>query len=97
MTRTETYILILGFSGQALFFMRCFVQWLYSEKHKRSMIPVAFWYFSIAGSSLLLIYALIRRDIVFIVGQATGFTIYTRNLVLIAREKRQQMAKANEG
>lgn len=97
MTRTETYILILGFSGQALFFMRFFVQWLYSEKHKRSMIPVAFWYFSIAGSSLLLIYALIRRDIVFIVGQATGFTIYTRNLVLIAREKRQQMAKANEG
>jgi len=97
MTRTETYILILGFSGQALFFMRFFVQWLYSEKHKRSIIPVAFWYFSIAGSSLLLIYALIRRDIVFIVGQATGFTIYTRNLVLIAREKRQQMANANEG
>jgi lipid-A-disaccharide synthase-like uncharacterized protein len=97
MTRTETYILILGFSGQALFFMRFFVQWLYSEKHKRSMIPVAFWYFSIAGSSLLLIYALIRRDIVFIVGQATGFTIYTRNLVLIAREKRQQTAKPNEG
>lgn len=96
MSRTETYILILGFSGQALFFMRFFVQWLYSEKHKRSMIPLAFWYFSIAGSSLLLIYALIRRDIVFTVGQATGFTIYTRNLILIAREKREKPSVIDE-
>lgn len=92
MSRSELFILILGFSGQALFFMRFFVQWLYSEKHRRSMFPVSFWYFSIAGSSLLLIYALIRRDIVFIVGQATGFTIYTRNLVLIARERRAKLA-----
>jgi len=96
MTRTETSILVLGFFGQALFFMRFFVQWLYSEKHKRSMIPVAFWYFSIAGSSVLLTYALIRRDIVFIVGQATGFTIYTRNLILIAREKREKLSECSE-
>jgi len=90
MSTTEILILVLGFAGQTLFFMRFFVQWLYSEKHKRSMIPTAFWYFSIGGSSLLLIYAIIRQDIVFIVGQSTGFIIYTRNLVLIARERREK-------
>jgi lipid-A-disaccharide synthase-like uncharacterized protein len=92
MSKTEVFILILGFAGQTLFFMRFFVQWLYSEKHRRSLIPTAFWYFSIAGSSLLLIYAIIRRDIVFIVGQSTGFVIYTRNLYLIARERREKQA-----
>jgi lipid-A-disaccharide synthase-like uncharacterized protein len=90
MAKSEVLILVVGFSGQALFFMRFFVQWLYSEKHGRSVIPTAFWYFSIGGSSLLLIYAIIRRDIVFIVGQSTGFFIYTRNLMLIARERREK-------
>ncbi|AMV73499.1 lipid-A-disaccharide synthase N-terminal domain-containing protein [Desulfuromonas carbonis] len=93
MAKTEIAILVLGFAGQSLFFMRFFVQWLYSEKHRRSMIPTAFWYFSIGGSSLLLIYAIIRKDIVFIVGQATGFFIYTRNIYLIAREKREREAE----
>jgi len=92
MAKSEIAILVLGFAGQSLFFMRFFVQWLYSEKHRRSMIPTAFWYFSIGGSSLLLIYAIIRKDIVFIVGQATGFFIYTRNIYLIAREKREREA-----
>jgi len=90
MSKAEILILILGFTGQTMFFMRFFVQWLYSEKHKRSLIPTAFWYFSIGGSSLLLIYAIIRQDIVFIVGQSTGFIIYTRNLVLISRERREK-------
>lgn len=96
MDRTEKLILVLGFAGQALFFMRFFVQWLYSEKHRRSVFPVSFWYFSIAGSTLLLAYALIRKDIVFIVGQATGFLIYTRNLLLIARERREKLAMIDE-
>lgn len=90
MSKTEIAILVVGFTGQAMFFMRFFVQWLYSEKHRRSLIPVAFWYFSLGGSSLLLIYALIRRDIVFIVGQSTGFIIYSRNLFLIHRERRER-------
>ncbi len=90
MAKSEIAILVLGFAGQSLFFMRFFVQWLYSEKHRRSMIPTAFWYFSIGGSSLLLVYAIIRKDIVFIVGQATGFFIYSRNIYLIAREKRER-------
>ena len=90
MSKGEIALLALGFAGQTLFFMRFFVQWLYSEKHKRSLIPIAFWYFSLGGSSLLLIYAILRKDIVFIVGQATGFLIYIRNLYLIARERQEK-------
>ncbi len=92
MSNTEIPILVLGFTGQALFFMRFFVQWLHSEKHHRSLIPTAFWYFSLGGSSLLLIYAIIRKDIVFTVGQASGFLIYARNLYLIHAERQEKLA-----
>ncbi|MBU0968803.1 MAG: lipid-A-disaccharide synthase N-terminal domain-containing protein [Proteobacteria bacterium] len=88
MKSSEIAILALGFTAQALFFMRFFVQWLHAESHKKSVIPISFWYFSLAGSSLLLVYAIIRQDIVFIVGQSTGFFIYLRNLYFIRREKR---------
>lgn len=94
LTTTEIIILVIGFTGQAMFFMRFFVQWLYSEKHKRSLIPTAFWYFSLAGSFLLLAYAIFKKDPVFIVGQSTGFIIYTRNLMLIKREKLEKKAAA---
>ncbi len=93
LTTTEILILAVGFAGQAMFFMRFFVQWLYSEKHRRSLIPTAFWYFSLAGSCLLLTYAIIKQDPVFIVGQSTGFIIYTRNLVLIKREQNEKLAQ----
>ena len=92
LTTTEIVILVIGFTGQAMFFMRFFVQWFYSEKHKRSLIPTAFWYFSLAGSFLLLTYAIFKKDPVFIVGQSTGFIIYTRNLMLIKFEKREKIA-----
>lgn len=91
LTWQEILILVIGFAGQSMFFMRFFIQWLYSEKHQRSLIPKAFWYFSLAGSALLLTYAIIKKDPVFIVGQSTGFIIYTRNLVLIKREKTQAL------
>lgn len=78
---------VLGFVGQGLFFMRFFVQWLASEKKKESVIPVAFWYFSIGGSLILLVYAIKRKDPVFIVGQSTGLLIYIRNLMLINRKQ----------
>lgn len=90
MSRIETWVLVLGFAGQALFFMRFLVQWISSEKQKKSVIPVAFWYFSIGGSILLLAYAIIRKDPVFIVGQGMGFLIYIRNLHFIGREKRER-------
>jgi len=90
MSKIETWVLVLGFAGQALFFMRFLVQWISSERQKKSVIPVAFWYFSIGGSILLLAYAIIRRDPVFIVGQGMGFLIYIRNLHFIGREKRER-------
>lgn len=80
--------LVVGFAGQALFFMRFLVQWLHSERVRRSVIPVAFWYFSIAGGLVLLAYAIHTRDPVFIVGQFGGVFIYARNLQLIVRERR---------
>lgn len=92
LTPTEILILAVGFAGQTMFFMRFFVQWLYSEKHKRSLIPTAFWYFSLGGAFLLLTYAIIKKDPVFIVGQSTGFIIYTRNLILIKREQKEKLA-----
>ena len=79
--------LIIGFLGQFLFSMRFFIQWLQSERMKKSIIPIAFWYFSIAGGITLLSYAIHREDPVFIVGQAAGLFIYVRNLYLIFKEK----------
>jgi lipid-A-disaccharide synthase-like uncharacterized protein len=75
--------LVIGFVGQTMFFMRFLIQWIASEKARKSIIPTAFWYFSIAGSLILLVYAVHRRDPVFIVGQSTGSFIYLRNLYLI--------------
>lgn len=80
----------VGFLGQALFTGRFVVQWLASEKVKRSVIPNLFWYFSIAGGSTLLAYAIYREDPVFIVGQGAGLAIYLRNLWFTRREKLAQ-------
>lgn len=79
--------LITGFMGQALFSARFLLQWLASEREGRSVVPTAFWYFSIGGSIALLGYAIHRVDPVFIAGQATGLMIYFRNLYLIYRER----------
>ncbi|MGA1861522.1 lipid-A-disaccharide synthase N-terminal domain-containing protein [Deferribacter thermophilus] len=91
MSKTEIIMLTIGFTGQFLFFMRFFVQWIYSEKMRKSVIPIAFWYFSLGGSICLLTYAILRKDIVFIVGQSTGFLIYIRNLYFIHKEKKKKM------
>src|SRR5437868_4986667 len=79
---------ILGFMAQALFTMRFLVQWLASERAGKSVVPMAFWLFSIGGGLLLFVYALYRRDPVFILGQGLGVFIYLRNLQFILREKR---------
>lgn len=84
----ETLIWIgIGFGGQALFMMRFVIQWWSSEKAKRVVIPVAFWYFSLAGSLVLVIYAIHRRDPVFVFGQSLPLVIYLRNLHLHYRGK----------
>jgi lipid-A-disaccharide synthase-like uncharacterized protein len=85
----------LGFAGQALFSARFVVQWLASEAHGRSIVPLAFWYFSLAGGATLLAYAIFRSDPVFIVGQGAGLAIYLRNLVLVHRERREAAAPSS--
>jgi len=89
----STFWLCLGFSAQVLFSMRFFVQWIASERAGKSVVPVVFWHLSILGSSLLLLYAIYRRDPVFIVGQSAGIFIYSRNLYLIYRGKRTSFAE----
>jgi lipid-A-disaccharide synthase-like uncharacterized protein len=85
----NTIWMIIGFIGQGLFSARFNVQWLKSEREKKSVFPIAFWYFSIAGGVTLLAYAIHRRDPVFIVGQLTGLFIYLRNLYFVIYERKQ--------
>jgi lipid-A-disaccharide synthase-like uncharacterized protein len=78
----------LGFLAQGLFTARFLVQWIASERAGRSVIPLAFWLFSIGGGLLLLVYALYRKDPVFIAGQAFGVFVYLRNLHFVMRERK---------
>jgi lipid-A-disaccharide synthase-like uncharacterized protein len=86
MEHNMTWIAV-GFLGQALFSARFLVQWLSSERARRSVVPRAFWYLSIAGGAVLLAYAIHRLDPVFIVGQGAGLFIYLRNLQLIRQQQ----------
>ena len=81
-----TWVMV-GLTGQLLFTARFLVQWLASEREKRSVIPIAFWYFSLAGGVVLFTYAVWRADPVFILGQSMGLVIYARNLWLIHAER----------
>ena len=86
----ETVWLIIGFTAQLLFSARFLVQWIASERARKSVVPLAFWFFSLAGGGLLLSYAIWRKDPVFILGQAGGLIIYSRNLHLIIKDKREK-------
>lgn len=81
--------LIVGFAGQLLFGARFLVQWIVSEKKGESHIPLIFWYFSLSGGAVLLTYAIHIKDPVFILGQSMGLIIYSRNLILIYRKKKE--------
>ncbi len=84
----EPIWLAIGFAGQALFSARFIVQWVMSERVGKSVIPLAFWLFSVAGGVTLLAYAIHRADPVIIAGQAGGLVVYARNLWLIRKERR---------
>ena len=92
-TSPEQLMIIVGFGGQALFASRFIIQWIKSEGAKKSVIPVAFWYFSIGGGAVLLLYAIWRQDPVIMCGQGLGLFIYARNLYFIIRSAKE--AKAN--
>jgi lipid-A-disaccharide synthase-like uncharacterized protein len=82
-------LLVLGFTAQAMFFSRFMIQWIVSERRGRTVIPISFWYASVMGGMGLLVYGIFRRDPVIIVGQSVGLLVYTRNLMLIYRERRE--------
>ncbi|KPJ76536.1 MAG: lipid A biosynthesis protein [Planctomycetes bacterium SM23_25] len=85
-----------GLVAQLAFTARFVVQWIASERAKRSVVPLAFWYFSLFGSTGLLLYAIVRADPIFILGQGLGSFIYLRNLTLIYRERRGGPATQEE-
>ncbi|ARC87454.1 lipid-A-disaccharide synthase N-terminal domain-containing protein [Rhodovulum sp. MB263] len=85
----EFWWVAVGLGGQLMFTARFLVQWIASERARNSVVPVAFWYFSMAGGLILLAYAIYRKDPVFILGQVTGVFIYTRNLWLIHAHRRR--------
>ena len=91
---TLDWWVVLGFIAQGLFTMRFFVQWMASERAGRSVIPLAFWLFSIGGGLLLLVYALYRKDAVFIAGQAFGVFVYVRNLYFVLRDRKAATSTA---
>ncbi len=83
--RVPVVWLAVGLLGQAMFTSRFVVQWITSERRRESVLPVAFWWFSVAGGLLLLLYAAHRRDPVFLLGQIAWLAVYVRNLILIRR------------
>ena len=87
MVVTLTAWTVLGVVGQVMFFMRWVVQWIFSERMRKSTIPILFWYFSIFGGVIILTYAIHIEDPVFILGQTVGLLIYGRNLYFIYRDR----------
>ena len=84
--------LIFGIVAQVLFAMRFVVQWIASEKAGKSVMPIAFWFFSMAGGTLTLIYGLVKREPIIILGQVLAIFIYIRNLQLIIKDRRRVKA-----
>lgn len=87
-SRVDLIWLIVGLTAQMMFSARFLVQWISSERERRSVMPVAFWWFSLFGGVLLLFYGLHRGEPVIILGQSFGIVVYIRNLWLIHVERR---------
>lgn len=89
LTGIDAWLVLFGLFAQSMFFARFLVQWIVSERARRSVVPEMFWYFSVAGGVLLFTYGVLRGDIVIMLGQSTGLVIYGRNIYFIWRQKRQ--------
>jgi lipid-A-disaccharide synthase-like uncharacterized protein len=85
--RVDPFWFVLGMSGQAIFFSRFLVQWIASERAGKSYVPRIFWWLSLVGSMVVLAYAIHRKDPVIVLGQAFGWVVYARNLVLLGRSE----------
>jgi len=93
-TGPDAFWYMLGFVGQAVFTMRFVVQWIASERQGRSVIPVAFWFLSIFGSLIVLVYSVYRNDPVFVLAYSFNSLIYGRNLMLLSKEKKREREAA---
>lgn len=82
---------MFGLVAQFVFFMRFVVQWYASEKHKKTVVPVTFWYLSLAGTVMILIYSIQRKDIVFILASSLNFFLYLRNLQIYFLNKNEDI------
>lgn len=91
-TAEKGWLVVFGLTAQAMFMGRFLVQWIASEKAKRSVVPEAFWYFSLAGGLMIFTYGVLDRDIVVMAGQLPALLIYARNLHLIRGEKQRALA-----
>ena len=87
LTNAVNPIALFGFAAQLVFFMRFVVQWISTERNRKSVIPVAFWYISITGGFMLLTYGILDHDPVIIMGQSFGIIVYARNLYFIHKHK----------
>jgi lipid-A-disaccharide synthase-like uncharacterized protein len=87
---------VFGLIGQMLFGSRFIVQWVASERKKASYIPIVFWYLSLSGGIVTTIYAIHRKDPVFIIGQGAGLIVYVRNLMLIYRHSPDAHSRTEE-
>ncbi|MDR2875280.1 MAG: lipid-A-disaccharide synthase N-terminal domain-containing protein [Methylobacillus sp.] len=87
--------LAVGLIGQTMFMMRFIVQWIHSERHQKSIIPVSFWYLSLAGGLIVLAYGIHKAEPVIILGQLPGTLVYARNLMLIHRGKKLDAEQEN--
>ena len=89
-------LMVWGIIGQGIFTFRFIYQWLYSEKHKQSILPMGFWLISISGSIMVLSYAIFRKDPVLFVGQLFGIVVYSRNIILALRQRRQDQSQKDQ-
>lgn len=96
LTSHFNFLVLFGLIGQGLFMMRFVMQWVLSEKAGRSVVPEIFWYFSLGGGVVLLTYAILRNDLVFIIGQLTGLFIYVRNIIFIWRDRKRRRSQSAE-
>ena len=94
---SEKSWLAVGFAAQLMFSMRFIVQWIASERARRSIVPETFWYFSLVGGAMLFAYAIYRLDPVFMLGQGMGLVIYSRNIYFIRANRKDARAAQNDG
>lgn len=92
--KVPLWLLVFGSMGQVIFTLRFVYQWAYSFHYKQSLLPSGFWIISLVGSSVIVIYGIIRLDPVLVLGQSVGFVAYTRNLIIGRRNYNQKEIKS---